>query len=253
MPRPLPFDLPDLSDPAVHQRHLKERLAAAFRLFGRFGFDEGPAGHITARDPLRPDHLWVNPFGMNFKQIRVSDLILVGPEGDVVEGDWPVNRAAYAIHHAVHEARPDVWAAAHTHSKYGRAFSALARPLSPISQDACAFHGDHAVFDDYTGVVNDPDEGKRLAVALGEHKAVILRNHGLLTVGASVDAAAWWYISMERSCEVQLSAMAAGEMVMIDDDVATATQADLGNEIAGLFSFHPLWSWIIDQEPDLLD
>src|SRR5580658_4809963 len=86
--------------------HRKQRLAAAFRLFSKFGFNEGVAGHITARDPGRPDHFWVNSYGMHFGQIRVSDLILVNSVGEVVEGNAPVNAAAFAIHAAVHEARP---------------------------------------------------------------------------------------------------------------------------------------------------
>ena len=110
---------------ASERQRRKERLAAAFRLFGRFGFDEGVAGHITARDPEHLDHFWVNPFAMNFKQIKVSDLLLVNDAGEVVEGDRPVNRAAFAIHSQVHAARPDVIAAAHAHSIYGKAFSSI--------------------------------------------------------------------------------------------------------------------------------
>ena len=109
-----------------------------------------------------------------------------------------MNTAAFAIHSAVHAARPDVIAAAHSHSIYGKSWSSLGRLLDPLTQDACAFYDDHALFDDYTGVVLDPEEGKRIAHALGERKAVILRNHGLLTVGHSVDEAVWWFITMER-------------------------------------------------------
>src|SRR3990172_7494701 len=164
-------------DSVEHDRtHRKQRLAAAFRMFGHFGFDEGIAGHITVRDPELHDHFWVNPLGMNFKQIRVKDLILVNARGDVVEGTGRVNAAAFAIHSQVHAARPDVVAAAHAHSVYGKAWSSLRRLLDPLTQDACAFYGDHAVFDDYTGVVLDPEEGKRIAETLGEHKAVILSN-----------------------------------------------------------------------------
>src|SRR5690349_6551092 len=88
------------------RRHRKERLTAALRLFSRFGFDEGVAGHITARDPELTDHFWVNPYGMHFSLIKVSDLILVNDQGEVVEGKYPVNRAAFAIHSQVHAARP---------------------------------------------------------------------------------------------------------------------------------------------------
>ena len=233
--------------------HRKQRLAAAYRLFGKFGFDEGIAGHITARDPERLDHFWVNPFGMNFGHIRVSDLILVNDTGEVVEGDYGVNTAAFVIHSQVHAARPDVIAAAHAHSIYGKSWSALGRLLDPITQDVCAFHEDHALFDDYTGVVLDLEEGKRLAHALGGSKAVILRNHGLLTVGHSVNEAAWWFITMERSCQAQLLAEAAGQPVAIDPAEATETAAQVGNRGAGWFSFQPLYDWIVEEQPDLLD
>ncbi len=196
--RPEKFTIPQFDDPAAERLHLKQRLAAAFRLFGRFGFEEGVAGHITARDPEHADRFWVNPFGMNFRQIRVSDLICVDHTGAVVEGDWPVNTAAFAIHSQVHAARPDVQAAAHSHSVHGKTFSTLGALLDPLTQDACAFYEDQALFDDYTGVVLDTAEGARIATALGSNKLAILRNHGLLTVGTTVDAAAWWFITGER-------------------------------------------------------
>ena len=233
--------------------HRKQRLAAAFRLFSRFGFDEGVAGHITARDPEHLDHFWVNPFGMHFGRIRVSDLILVNDRGEVVEGDHQVNAAAFAIHSQVHAARPDVVAAAHAHSVYGKTWSALGRLLDPITQDACAFYDDHALFDDYTGVVLDLVEGKRIAHALGGGKAAILRNHGLLTVGQSVDEAAWWFITMERSCHAQLMAEAAGTPVLIDQENAARTSSQVGSHVAGWFSFQPLYARIVREQRDLLD
>src|SRR3954465_5381696 len=222
----------------------KQRLAAAFRLFSRFGVGEGGAGHITARDPELTDHFWVNPFAMHFSQIRVSDLILVNHKGDVVEGDRPVNTAAFVIHSQVHAARPDVVAAAHSHSTYGKTWSSLGRLLDPLTQDVCAFHGDHALFDDYTGVVLDTEEGKRIAHALGEHKAVILRNHGLLTTGHSVEEAAWWFVSMDRSCQAQLLAEAAGTPILIDPEMAAITHGQVGSHISGHVSFSPMYQWI---------
>ena len=245
--------LPTFDTVDAERRHRKERLAAAFRLFGSFGFDEGVAGHITARDPERLDHFWVNPLGMNFKHIRVSDLILVDHKGDVVEGNGLVNTAAFVIHGNVHAARPDVIAAAHAHSIYGKSWSSLGKLLDPITQDACAFYEDHSLFDDYTGVVVDAEEGKRIGVALGEHKAVILRNHGLLTVGHSVEEAAWWFITMERTCQAQLLAEAAGDPVSIDPEMATITAGQVGSHLAGHFSFHPLYDWITREQPDVFD
>ncbi|MGH9251154.1 MAG: class II aldolase/adducin family protein [Acidimicrobiales bacterium] len=248
-----PHQFPEFESADEHRVHLKQRMAAAFRLFDRFGFNEGVAGHLTGRDPEHPDLFWVNPLGMSFGQIRTSDLILVNREGEVVEGDWPVNTAAFAIHSQIHEARPDVNAAAHTHSPYGRAFSTLGKPLAPLTQDACAFYGDHTVFDEYTGVVLDVEEGKRIAHALGGAKACILRNHGLLTVGQTVDEAAWWFITMDRSCQVQLMAEAAGDPVPIDAEYAALTQTQVGSNLGGWFSFQPLYDKIVADQPELLD
>jgi ribulose-5-phosphate 4-epimerase/fuculose-1-phosphate aldolase len=109
------------------------------------------------------------------------------------------------------------------------------------------------VFDDFTGVVLDTEEGKRIAHALSDGKAAILRNHGLLTVGASVDEAAWWFITMERSCQVQLLADAAGDPVAIDDEYAALTRSQVGTSMAGWFSFQPLYDKIVADQPDLLD
>jgi ribulose-5-phosphate 4-epimerase/fuculose-1-phosphate aldolase len=245
--------LPTFDSVEAERLHRKQRLAASFRLFGKFGFDEGIAGHITVRDPEHADRFWLNPFGMNFKHIRVSDLICVDHTGTVVEGDAMVNAAAFAIHSQVHAARPDVVAAAHSHSLYGKSWSSLGRLLDPITQDACAFFEDHGLFDDYTGVVLDLEEGKRIAAALGDNKAVILRNHGLLTVGHSVDAAVWSFITMERSCQAQLLSEAAGTPVLIDADMARKTYGQVGTPMASHVSFQPLWDMITREQPDLFD
>jgi ribulose-5-phosphate 4-epimerase/fuculose-1-phosphate aldolase len=247
---PLPPTFESVEDERLHR---KQRLAAAFRLFSKFGFDEGVAGHITARDPELTDHFWVNPLGMHFGHIRTSDLILVNDKGEVVQGDQPVNAAAFVIHSQVHAARPDVVAAAHSHSLYGKSWSTLGKLLDPLTQDACSFYRDHSLFDDYTGVVLDLEEGKRIAHALGEHKAVILRNHGLLTVGHSVDEAVWWFITMERSCQAQLLAEAAGTPVLIDEENAQRTADYVGNHFSGWYSFQPLYQRIVREQPDLLD
>ncbi|MFI6358550.1 class II aldolase/adducin family protein [Streptomyces sp. NPDC050743] len=231
----------------------KQELAAAFRVFGKLGFSEGVAGHITARDPEFPDTFWVNPFGMSFHQIKVSDLVRVDHEGNLLHGKRPVNRAAFCIHAEVHKARPDAVAAAHAHSLHGKAFSALGIPLAPLTQDACAFFEDQGLYADYRGVVSDSDEGRRIGEALGSAKAVILKNHGLLTVGQSVAAAAWWFITMERSCQAQLLAMAAGTPHEIDRETAEQVRTQIGGPLAGWFQFRPLWDQIIASSPDLFD
>ena len=240
------------STPHEERVHRKQRLAAAFRLFAKFGFDEGVAGHITARDPERLDHFWVNPFGMPFAKVKASDLLLVDDQGQVVEGARPVNRAAFAIHSQVHRARPDVIAAAHSHSLHGKAWSSLGRPLDPITQDACDFYQDHGVYQGFNGIVVDSAEGGNIAAALGSTKAVILRNHGLLTVGQSVDEAAWWFIRMERCCQVQLMAEAAGTPILIGDEAAKQSYGIQGTPLAGWFTFQPLYDLIVEEQPDLL-
>jgi ribulose-5-phosphate 4-epimerase/fuculose-1-phosphate aldolase len=247
------FSAPKFETVEEERRYRKERLAAGFRLFSRFGFDEGVAGHITARDPELLDHFWVNPFGMHFGHIRVSDLLLVNDHGDVVQGNRPVNQAAFAIHSQVHAARPDVVAAAHAHAIFGKTWSSLRRKLDPLTQDSCAFFEDHALFDDFTGVVLDVEEGKRIAHALGEAKAAILSNHGNLTVGHTVDEAVWWFITMERTCQSQLLAEAAGTPVKIDEEMARLTANQVGSHVAGHFSFQPLYDRIVREQPDLLD
>ncbi|WP_371543270.1 class II aldolase/adducin family protein [Streptomyces sp. NBC_00554] len=231
----------------------KQELAAAFRVFARFGFSEGVAGHITARDPENPTAFWVNPFGMAFSQIRVSDLILVDHDGTLLEGKRPVNNAAFCIHSEVHRARPDVVAAAHTHSLHGKAFSSLGIRLDPITQDSCAFFEDHGLYSDYQGVVNDTEEGRKIGVALGSAKAVVLQNHGLLTVGQSVAEAAWYFITMERSCQAQLLAMAAGKPKLIDSETARMVRSQISGALPGWFQFRPLWDQITAEQPDLFD
>ena len=144
-------------------------------------------------------------------------------------------------------------AAAHAHSVYGKSWSSLGRLLDPLTQDACAFYQDHVLFDDFTGVVLDPGEGRRIAAALGPHKACILQNHGLLTVGQSVESAAWWFITMERSCQAQLLAEAAGKPLLIRPEVAAATRDTVGTEQAGWFSFQPLYQNIVAEQPDLAE
>ena len=251
----LEFNLPPTFDSLEAERqNRKERLAGALRLFGRLGFGEGVAGHITARDPELTDHFWVNPFGMSFRHVRVSDLLLVNHDGEVVHGRKPVNRAAFVIHAAVHAARADVVAAAHAHSVHGKAFSSLGKLLDPITQDACVFFEDHTLVTQGGGmVILEEDGGRALADGLGSCKAAIHQNHGLFTVGQSVDEAAWWFITMERSCQAQLLAEAAGTPKLIAREAALYTRGQTGFPLAGWFSFQPLWDEIARTDPDLFE
>jgi ribulose-5-phosphate 4-epimerase/fuculose-1-phosphate aldolase len=239
---PLPTAFATVEEERDHRRR---KLAGALRIFGRLGFGEGVAGHITVRDPEFPDHFWVNPFGISFRHVSVGDLILVNHDGDVVYGTHPVNRAAFVIHAAIHQARPDIVAAAHAHSPYGKSFSSLGIPLAPLTQDACVFYEDHVVIAEQGGaVVLEIEAGKELASKFPTGKAAIHKNHGLFTVGHTVDEAAFWFITMERSCQAQLMAMAAGTPEPIRHEFAKYTAEQTGFPLAGWFSFQPLWQEI---------
>jgi len=245
---------PEFATVEEERLHRKQKLAGALRIFGRVGFGEGVAGHITVRDPEFPDHFWVNPFAVSFRHIKQSDLLLVNHQGDVVYGTKPVNRAAFVIHAAIHAARPDVVAAAHSHSVHGKAFSSLGIPLDPITQDACIFYEDHRVVTEQGGaVVFELGAGKELAAAFPTGKAMIHQNHGLITVGQTVDEAVFWFLSMDRSCQAQLMAMAAGTPKLIAHEMAQYTAQQTGFPLAGWLSFQPLWQEICRTDPELFD
>ncbi len=234
--------------------HRKQRLACGLRTMGRLHLAEGVAGHVTVRDPEFPDRFWVNPFGHNFKLMTVSDLICVDHTGEVVVGDRPVNAAAFAIHSELHKARPDVMAAAHSHSMYGRTFSTLGKPLKMISQDATMFYDDVALCNEGSGaVVLDTAVGRAMGEALGTRKALIHQNHGLITTGGSVDAAVWWFIALERLCQSQLLAESAGEPIVIPDHLCEDGYKAQGSDIAGWFQFQPFWDELVAREPEFLD
>lgn len=252
-PKPLEaLGPPRFDTPEQERRHRQEHLVAALRIFGRFGFGEGVAGHITVRDPEFPDHFWVNPFARSFRRLTVSDLLLVNHAGEVVIGHWPVNRAAFVLHAALHAARPEVQAAAHAHSPHGKAFASLGRLLDPITQDSCMFFDDHVlVREDGGKVVLEEEAGRRFADAFSRGKAAIHQNHGLFTVGHTVDEAAYWFIAMERSCQCQLLAEAAGTPQLIRREWAEYTRERTGTPLAGWLNFQTLYEHVIVTDPDL--
>ncbi|HSG88029.1 MAG TPA: class II aldolase/adducin family protein [Pseudomonadales bacterium] len=244
----------DATDIEAERLYRKQRLAAGLRTLGRLHLAEGVAGHVTVRDPEFPDRFWVNPFGHNFKLMTVSDLICVDHHGEVVVGDRPVNTAAFAIHSELHKARPDVMAAAHSHSMYGRTFSTLGKPLKMITQDATAFYNDVALCNEGSGaVVVDTAVSAKMAAALGSKKALIHQNHGLITTGGSVDAAVWWFIALERCCQSQLVAESAGTPIEIPEDLCVSGFEAQGTDRAGWFQFQPLWDELVAREPEFLN
>ncbi|VFR32623.1 Ribulose-5-phosphate 4-epimerase and related epimerases and aldolases [plant metagenome] len=247
--------VPDFDDARAARKHLKQRLAGACRAFAVHGLDYGFAGHLTVRDPEHPHLYWTNPMAVHFAQVRVSNLILVDHQGTVVEGDHAVNRAGFVLHAAVHEAHPDIVAMCHAHTVYGTAYAALGRPLAPISQDAAAFFEDHVVIRAEAGAVAVEEKaGQSICDHFRDVKAAIHQNHGLLTVSRhSIDAAAFWFMALERCCKQQLIVDASGHApTLVPPDRSRYSREHVGSEYIGWLHFQPVYEQLVASQPDLL-
>ena len=212
----------------------KRDVALGYRLLAAQHWGDLGDGHISGRDPEREDCFWLLRYGVPYQEARVSDLILVAPDGSLVEGEGPINIAGYYIHQPILAARPDAVSAVHVHTGWGTPFAAEVRPVEPISQESCIFFEDHAIFDDEEIQVQSVDAGKRIAEALGSTRAVILRNHGLLTVGDSVAEAVGSFVLLERAAEAHMKARNAKP---ISAEGARFAKADLTKYGAGRVAF----------------
>ncbi|PYH80011.1 class II aldolase/adducin domain protein [Aspergillus uvarum CBS 121591] len=246
--------IPTFTDVYAQRQWMKEHMAAAFRYFGKKGYGDGVSGHISMRDPILKDHFWMNPFAKHFSSIKASDLVLVDADGYVTEGgaQLPINEAGFMIHSEIHKARPDVIAAAHTHSVYGKTWSAFGKPVEMLTQDACNFYGRLSVYDDHGGIALAQDEGRQIAEALGkENLACILQNHGLLTVGRTVDEAAFLFSSLDNACYSQLLADAAAangiQKKIISDEVAKYTADAVQGAHNFYTEFQPEFELIVEE------
>ena len=242
---------------APEEWSLRVDLAACYRLVARFGWSDLVFTHISARVPGEHDRFLINPYGMLFDEITASSLVKVDAEGRIVDGSpWPVNPAGFTIHGAVHAARPDVQCVLHTHTVNGVAVSAQAGGLLPVSQQSIfvlASLGYH----DYEGVALREDEKPRLVADLGERSFLMLRNHGLLTVGASVaDAFLAMYV-FESACAIQVRAQAGGgELVRIPPPIlATAQQqaAQVTRSLGGALAWPGLLRMLDRDDPSFRD
>ncbi|CDK27464.1 unnamed protein product [Kuraishia capsulata CBS 1993] len=224
-----PYPIPQFEDKYKEREWALEHMAAAFRAFARKGYDEGSSGHISIRDPVDPTTFWINPLGRHFALLKASDMVQVDEDGNVIGGNQhTINSAGFAIHSALHKARPDVNAACHCHSVYGKAYGVFGKPLEMLNQDVCTLYENHAVYSDFGGVAVEKKEGEAIASAVGDTAGAILQNHGLITVGYTVDEAAYLFMLMEKSCEIQLLADAAAsnglEKKYIGDEEAAYTR-----------------------------
>ena len=206
----------------------KRDLALGYRVFAALGWGDTGDGHISAKDPERGDCFWLLDVDVPFAEATAEAMVLVSADGKLLEGGRGTNWPGYYIHWPILAARPDVVSAAHTHTPFGTPFAAEARLFEPITQEACVFFEDHALFDDEEVQVQSLGCGERIANALGASRAVVLRNHGLLTVGATVKEAVAWFVTMERVAEAHLKARAPQP---ISHNAALFAKADLATQM----------------------
>lgn len=234
------------------RQHNIKRLAGVCRIFGKAGYSEGLLGHVTARDPENPDQFWANPVGVSFRLMRASDIVLVDHSGTLLKGSQPVNPVGVLLHSAIHRAYPDVTAVCHAHSIYGSAWSAFGRPIDPITQDTAVFYDDQAIVRE-PRVAMDAAAADQFAVAFNGKRTGIQPGHGLFTTGQTVDEAAWRFISMDRACQVQLLAEAAGKPELWPAEMAHGLKMGLGSPQFCWLSFQPLWDELVAEGSEFLD
>lgn len=247
---------PAFTEVGAERRYRQEHLVAACRAFAQHGFDYGFAGHLTVRDPEFPQLYWTNPMAVHFSQVKLSNLILADHDGRVVQGAHAINRAGFVLHAAVHEAHPDIVAMCHAHTVYGTAFASLGRGIEPISQDAACFFEDHVVIGAESGkVAVSVEAGKPIAAWFKGVKAAIHQNHGLLTASRhSIDAAAFWFIGLERVCRQQMIVEATGtKPVLVPPDKARYSREHVGSEYIGWLHFQPIYEQLAASQPDMFD
>lgn len=207
-----------LTGVSAEEWQLRCDLAALYRLIAHHRWTDFIYTHLSVRIPGPEHHFLINKYGVNFHQMRASDLVRIDLEGRVVEaGDLStrtVNAAGFTIHSAIHMARPDLMCVIHTHTAAGMAVSAMTEGLLPLTQHAMKFYN-RIAYHDYEGIALDLGERERLVRDLGTHKAMILRNHGLLVGGTSIAEAFHMIYMLERACAAQVAALSCGRPVTI--------------------------------------
>ncbi|KAL3475259.1 class II aldolase/adducin N-terminal [Aspergillus californicus] len=246
--------IPDFKSKAEEQQYCKEHLAGAFRVFADKGFDEGVTGHMSLRDPINPDRFWINPYTVHFADIKVSDLVLVDENAHVISGTHAVSDAGFAIHSEIHKAHPWINAICHAHSIHGKAYSVFGKPLPPLMQDSLLFYDSHSVMNSYGGIALSAEEGKNIASTLrSQDKVCILQNHGLISVGETIDEAAYWFMCFEKCCQSQLMIDAVvgtgkGEGPrLVDDKTAWYTAEWAGTRYRGWLNFQPYYTNMLER------
>ncbi|MEU1201174.1 class II aldolase/adducin family protein [Streptomyces sp. NPDC005813] len=216
---------------AEEERRLRRELAAVYRLVAHFRMTDLIFTHISQRLPGPDNHFLINPYGLLFEEITASNLVKIDLDGNPVEPTpHPVNPAGFVIHSAIHKARPDAHCVLHTHTRAGCAVAAQRDGLLPVNQMSMEFHN-RVGYHDYEGVALNLDEQQRLVTDLGRHPALILRNHGLLTVGESAAQAFLRMYYLEKACEIQVTAQSGGvPLVLPPAQVCEYTAQQLAGE-----------------------
>ena len=235
----------------------RQELACAYRLFDHFGWHELIYNHITVRVPGEKGHFLINPFGLMYREVTASNLVKIDIDGKVVLGDHPVNRAGFVIHSAIHRSRKDAHAVAHTHTTAGQAVSCQEQGLLPMSFSAVMFH-DRIAYHAFEGITLDLDEQERLLADLGDKDVMILRNHGLLTCGPTLADAFQEMYQLQRSCEVQIAALAGGARVIIPrEEIAIRATGQFArtarNGVENRMMFDAMMRWMVDKDRSFLD
>ena len=204
-------------------------LAACYRLIDRYGMSDLIYNHITSRIPGTPDHLLINLYGLLYKEVTASSLVKISLDGEILwkpDTDYGINKSGYIIHGCIHRARPEVKCVIHTHTRAGMAVASMKCGLLPLTQTSMRFVG-HIGYHDYEGPSTDTEERARLVRDLGLHDAMILRSHGLLTCGATVQQAFNTMYQLELSCRSQVDAMAARTELAVPGENVLAHTAHL--------------------------
>jgi ribulose-5-phosphate 4-epimerase/fuculose-1-phosphate aldolase/alpha-ketoglutarate-dependent taurine dioxygenase len=228
------------SDDTDHQI-VKYKLAAAYRIMVSESLDEGGiSGHISMRVPGEPESFWVNPFGLLADEVTPANLIKVDKTGNVLEGDYPANVAGFCIHAAIHEAYPKINCVVHTHSPWGTLFTALDRKVEAIDQNCCLFFENQSAYDQFNGPVNDPEDAVRLAKALDHKDVILLRNHGSITCGTTIEAAVVRMVALEKAYRLNVLSLQVPDVKLVSAETARLTRDWIGNDMAFAIEFNAL-------------
>jgi ribulose-5-phosphate 4-epimerase/fuculose-1-phosphate aldolase len=243
--------LPSVTPPIGVDLDSRQTLACAFRILARSGFAENLAGHITWAEPPG-ENLWVNPWGKWWSEVQASDVCLVSPDAEVLEGKWDVTPAIH-IHTELHRSRPDARVVVHNHPYWATLLATIGELPRILHQTACMFDGDLVFVDEYDGEIDDPDLGSELADRIGDASVALLANHGVIVTGPTVEHAVYRAASLDRQCRLTYDALLLGrELTEIPPAVRPAMKASLAERGTDVY-----WAGavrrLLRDEPDVLD